>query len=163
MKHELFERVETGKLFDYYIGDKGTVFKRSIKLKRESPVGVYVRRGHAECKIGGKEYRLKNLVAKHHIRGYRKGDYVECKDGNPLNFSAYNLRIYTQSEHGKRTGHLSGRAKPVTVNGKQHKSIRQAAKAHYVSYQTLSDYIGGKVKYSVMQGTQATLMREMGG
>jgi len=154
---EQFERFEVGKLYDYYIGDKGTAFKRSHKMKRESPIKIYLHRGHAEIKVNNKEYRVKNLVAARFIRTYKRGDYVECIDENPKNVSVENLRIYTQAEHGKRTGHLSNRAKEITINGETYKSIRQAAKANYISYQTLLDYMSGTVKNSVIKGMVAQM------
>jgi len=93
---------------------------------------------------------LKNLVAKHFVKGYRVGDFVECIDGNPFNCKVANLRIYTHSEHGKRTGWQS-RSQAVVVGDVEYRSVREAAKALHVSYQTLLDYMGGKVKHSVIR------------
>jgi hypothetical protein len=72
-------------------------------------------------------------------------------DGNPLNCSADNLIIISKSEHGKRTGHLS-RSQKIIANGVEYMSVRACAKALFVSYQTLLDYINGKYSHSVLDG-----------
>ena len=111
-----WERCASGKVFDYYVGDNGSFFRRAKGNKVEQPVAVYIKSGHATVKINRREQRVKNLVARHHMRGHRYGTYVECIDGNPLNCNVNNLRMYSKNEHGRRTGYLS-RSTPVAVDG----------------------------------------------
>ena len=149
--------VDSGKLYDYYIGNNGYVFRRSKITLVEYPVSVYLaKKKHASVKINGKSYKLKNLVAEHFLREYYPGCYVECIDGDPFNCREANLRVYSQNEHGRLTGWRSS-AQKVIVDGKEYRSIRQAASANYVSYQTLSDYIYGNYKTSVLDGKNISL------
>ena len=158
MKYVEWERCASGKIFDYYVGNDGSVFRRAKGNGSEQSVAVFLIRGHATVKLNGRERKVKNLVARHHMRGYRYGSYVECIDGDPLNCSVENLRIYTKSEHGKRTGHLSS-STPISVDGIAYRSIREAAKELYVSYQTLLDYMGGSVKNSILAGKDVRLIK----
>lgn len=150
-----YARVCTGKVFYYSVCENGTVIKTSRKLYKESKVKPYLKRGHAVVKINGKEHTLKNLVASKFIESYRKGDYVEVIDGDPFNCHVRNLRLYSQAEHGRRTGYRSS-SQPVIVNGVEYRSIRECAKALHVSYQTVLDYLSGDIKHSVLQGVVIT-------
>jgi hypothetical protein len=161
-KNVMWQRISSSKIFDYYVGSNGEVWRRVRSTGANHKVAVYLKTGHASVKVNGREYTVKNLVARYHIRGHRYGDYVECVDGNPLNCKARNLRIYTKKEHGRRTGYLHGRAQQVNVDGAEYPSIRQAAKAMYCSYQTLLDYISGASKVSVLAGRQVQLSMEGG-
>jgi len=144
-------RICKGKRFSYSICEDGTVIKTSRKHFIESKVTPYLKSGMAAVKINGKEYTLKNLVARHFIPGHRKGDYVEVIDGNPFNCKRENLRSYSKQEHGQRTGHRS-RSHKVIVNGVEYRSIRACAKALHCSYQTVLDYLSGGIKHSVLHG-----------
>ena len=147
----LHSRICEGKRFYYSVREDGAVFKTSKVRYIESRAAVYIKRGKATVKINQKEYTLKNLVARHFVPEYCDGDYVEVIDGDPLNCSADNLRLYTQAEHGRRTGHRS-RSRKVIANGVKYRSVREAAKALYASYQTVLDYMNGRAKHSVLQG-----------
>jgi hypothetical protein len=138
-------------MYYYQVLEDGSVVKTSKASYEESRAKPFLRDGMATVKINNKDYRLKNLVAKHFIPGWLKGDYVEVIDGNPFNCRVGNLRIYKRAEHGKRTGHKS-RGQKVLADGIEHRSVRECAKALYVSYQTLFDYMNGKVKNSVLSG-----------
>lgn len=93
----IHSRICEGERFYYSVREDGVVFKTSKVRYIESRAAVYIVRGMATVKINQKEYTLKNLVAKHFIPEYRAGDYVEAIDGDPLNCSADNLRLYTQA------------------------------------------------------------------
>jgi len=149
-------RVCEGKTFIYYIGSDGSVIKISHKLKRQSNVKIFKRRGHATVKINGMDMRLKNLVAKHHMRGWFPGCYVECLNGNPDDCHCKNLRIYTRSEHGKRTC-PRGRSLPVIVEGVRYESVLEASRALYVSDQTIWDYLNRKRNRSILEGKSIKL------
>jgi len=152
----LWSKVDEGINIIYYVGDNGQCIKRSHKLKRESFVKPHLHStGHVQVKINGVDYRLKNLVAQHYIKEWKPGVYVECIDGDPFNCNVKNLRLYTQSEHGKRTA-PQNKSRAVVIQGRKYKSVRQAARMNYVSYQTLLDYLTpGAVKHSVLQGIEA--------
>ena len=80
-----YAHICTGKMFTYQVCEDGSVIKTSRKRFVESKVKPYLKRGHAVVKINQKEYKVKNLVAAHFIKGYRKGDYIEVLNGNTLN------------------------------------------------------------------------------
>ncbi len=135
-----YSRICTGKMYSYSIREDGVVIATSRVHYVENRAKAYLRRGKATVKINQKEYTLKNLVAEHFIEEYKPGDYVELIDGKPFHCAVWNLRLYTQQEHGRRTGHRS-RSQQVIINGVPYRSIRAAARALYVSYQTLLDYM----------------------
>lgn len=147
----IFRPIIEGKIFVYKIGDDGTVIKCSKKLYRESKSTPYAKRGKMAVKINRKEYILKHLVAKAFIDGYKKGLSVTHKDGNFKNCAVDNLVVFTKEELGKLTGGDSKR-KPVIANGNEYYSVRDCAKSLNCSYQTLLDYLSGKVKNSVLSG-----------
>jgi len=149
----MWARVCEGKRWIYAVCEDGRVTRTSKVRHIETRVKVFLHsRGHATVKINGSVRTLKNLIAKHFVKGWKPGMYVECIDGNQLNCAAWNLRLYTHSEHGKRTGWKSGKAKPVTANGKRYASYRECGKAMYASYQTISDCISGRSRNSVLSG-----------
>ena len=69
-----------------------------------------------------------------------------------FNCAASNLRLYASSEHGRRTGGMNRRAIGVVVNGTEYTSIRRAALALHVSFQTLLDHMAGK--RTVLRGVE---------
>jgi len=147
----IFKSIAEGKRFVYKIGNDGSVIKCSKKLYRESKATPYMKRGKLAVKINQKEYLVKHLVAKVFIKGYRKSMSVCHKDGNPKNCAVDNLLVLTKEELGKITGGDS-RRKPVMANCVEYYSVRDCAKALNCSYQTLLDYLAGKVKNSVLDG-----------
>jgi hypothetical protein len=80
--------------------------------------------------------------------------YAHSSDGNPRNISIENMRFYSMRLHGKHTGHLSKSRAVVIKDFKKdpirYRSVREAAKALYCSYQTLLDYLNGSVRKSVL-------------
>jgi hypothetical protein len=149
------------KNFVYQINRDGKIIKTSKKMFRESRVKPYNKCGKLAVKIAGKEYHVKHLVAMAYISDYRKGDSVVLKDGNYKNCKLGNLIIFTKSELGKITGGDS-RRKPVMANGVEYYSVRDCAKSLNCSYQTLSDYLSGKVKNSVLAGNAIKYMAQTG-
>ena len=151
-------RICEGKMFYYSVREDGAVIKTSKIRFKESRARPYIRRGMAAVKINNRDYTLKNLVAEHFIEEYKKGDYVEAADGDPFNCAVGNLRIYTQKEHGERTGFRS-RSHKIIADGVEYRSVRECARALFVSYQTVLDFLGGKSKKSVLQGVEIEILK----
>ena len=147
-----YSKITEGQVYYYGIFENGKVIKTLKSTYAETSVAVFLKRGNATVKIANKDHTVKKLVAKAFIANYRPGDYLEVIDGDPFNCHINNIRIYSKSEHGKRTGHKSSRCQAVRVNGEHYRSIRTAAKAINVSYQTLLDYIAEKYNTSVLCG-----------
>ncbi len=156
-------RVCGGKRFLYSVREDGRVFRTSRKTLKEATVKPYLSKGHAAVKINGREYRLKNLVAQHFIEGYRPGDYVETLGGDPFRCAVWNLRLYSQMEHGQKTGWLCSQSRRIIANGVEYRSIRACAAALHVSYQTIHDYLAGRVRRSVLRGIEISLAAQAGG
>jgi len=153
----LWSLVDSNKKYDYYVGNNGTCFRRDIVTLVEYPVPVYLKKGiFAIVWINKRVYTLKNLVAKHFMRGYCPGYTVKCIDGNPLNCREKNLHIYSQKENGEMYGWL-GSSQKVSVDGIEYRSMRQAASANFVDRHTLQDYISGKYQHSLLDGKDITL------
>ena len=153
-------RIAEGKMYLYKAREDGTVMRTSKKRFVQSRVKPYLKRGMAAVKVNGRELVLKNLIARHFVEGWQEGAYVETADGDPLNCAASNLRLYTRSEHGRRTGGMNGRAVGVVVNGIRHRSIRRAALSLHVSYQTLLDHMAGK--RTVLRGVEVKALAVAG-
>lgn len=153
-----YARICVGKIYSYSVCEDGTVIKTSRKHYRESTVKPYLKRGKATVKINGKEYVLKRLVAKYFM-GLKDEDNVIIKDNKPFNCHKNNLKIISKSDLGRQTGYKSGRAKPVVVDGIEYQSVRKCAKELHCSYQTLSDYLNGKVKKSVVTENDINVIR----
>ena len=128
---------ELSKKFDINAGD---LFK--VKIIKDDDLYV---------KIENEAVKVKSLVAREMCPKYNSQQYsVVLKDGNPKNCDWYNIEIFTKQELGKKTGILAGKNKKVSINGKVYESVRAAAKELFVSYQTLLDYLSGKVNKSVI-------------
>lgn len=152
-------KITESRVFVWYVNSEGFVYKiiKSTITPTFSGSKImlpgYVKNGFKMIKVRSKEYKLSHLVASKFIKGYYPGCCVNYKDNNKLNCNVENLFIYSKSEHGKNTGYRS-KAKAVIIkkNGinKVYRSVREAAKAIYVSYQTLLDYLAGIYKTSVI-------------
>lgn len=153
----IYSRICSGKRYFYSVCENGKVIKCSRIHYVESAVKPYLKRGHATVKINQREYTLKNLVAKHFIECYCAGDYVEVLSDDPFDCAVWNLRLYTQSEHGRRTAPRV-KSQGVVANGIEYESIRKCAAALHCSYQTVLDYLSGNVKHSVLRGIAITKM-----
>lgn len=151
-KHHFFcliKEMPTGKR--YYLHTSGVVLVK-YKNGKERRLTGYISKGNLYVKIGTTATKVKNLVAKECFQKYKPGSHsVTIKDGDPSNCDCYNLQIYTPRQLGKKTGILAKRNFPVLVNDVQYESVRSAAKALFVSYQTLNDYLSGKSKNSVLK------------
>lgn len=148
-----YKPLTVGKKYIYKIGTDGTIIKAGRKTYKESMATPYLKHGKLTVKVNNREFVLKHLVAKAFIKSYKKGLSVIHKDGNFRNCAADNLIVMTKQELGRLTGGES-RRQAVVVDGEKHYSIRAAAKALHCSYQTLLDYMDGKVKNSVLNGTK---------
>lgn len=150
-KDELnYSRICKGKIYSYSVCEDGTIIKTSLKRYKESNVKPYLKDGKATVKINGKEYILKHLVAKHFKKRHDDDNVINI-DGNPFNCSVDNLKVISKRDLGFQTGYMS-RSREVIANGIKYRSVRECAKALFVSYQTLFDYLSGKVRHSVLQG-----------
>lgn len=142
---------------DFCVYADGRVTRTWKKSMVEELVQVYMRRGKAMLKCGQKTFILKHVVAEAFIPEYRKGASVVCIDRNELNCSVDNLCVMSSRQLGRLTGHMAKSWK-ITVKelstGKTQKfrSVREAAKSLNCSYQTLLDYMKGKVKNSCLCG-----------
>ncbi|MBR2385690.1 hypothetical protein IKA92_07385 [bacterium] len=125
---------------EYYVHTSGIV---AVKYKngKEKVLSAFERDGDLFVKIINKDYKVKHLVAAEVFSKYRKGTNVIFKDGNFRNCDCYNLQIISKKLLGQRTGILAGRNTKIRINNEVYPSIRAAAKALYVSYQTLIDYL----------------------
>ena len=152
----LIHTSESGKL--YYIhtsGVVGVVYKNG----KEKLLKGFLHHGKdLAVKIDGKCVKVKNLVAREVFEKYRWGiDSIVLRDGNPRNCDCYNMSIYTSQELGERTGHLHGKGVSISIDNKWYPSIRQAAKANNVSYQTILDKLSGRSKNSVLNNKKIIL------
>jgi hypothetical protein len=148
-------KVAESKLKIWYVSSDGSVTSVFKSINKKIIIHPFNKDGHATIKINGKETRLSRLIARNFIRGFNSQLRVGYKDGNKFNCNVNNLYLYTQTQHGKRTGYKS-RSKAVIVKEYrqepiEYRSIRTAAKHLYCSYQTLLDYLSGTVKTSVLK------------
>lgn len=112
-------------------------------------------KGTMKVKIN-KDVHLAALVIKSFTRTKPGSFIIRYKDGDKTNCALKNLIVISD----KKLGHLTGyKAKSMKVSVKKkysreepviYRSIRQAAKALHVSNQTLSMYLRGKFKSSVL-------------
>ncbi len=154
MKYDHYNQIlDENKNYIWYINSEGFIFKRSKKTNEDYYLKGYMKNGFLTIKVNFKEHRFKNLVAQFFHKEWFPGCLVGLKDGNQNNISITNLYIYSKKCHGKRTGYLSN-SKPVIIieNGLifKYRSVREAAKSLYVSYQTLSDYLNNSFESSVL-------------
>lgn len=99
----------------------------------------------------GKEVKLSKLVYETFKGPVPDGCSITHKDESFSNNEANNLIILTKEELGRRTGYRA-KHKPVLkctadlIPIEVYRSAREAAKANYMSYQTVIDRCNGKVK-----------------
>lgn len=100
---------------------------------------------------GMKYVKLAKIVATAFIRN-TDNLYIHHIDGNYKNCRADNLELLEKSNHGTITGYQKSQSKEIQQldeNGnviKEYRSSRTAAKALYVSYQTILDICHGRIK-----------------
>lgn len=142
---------------DYCIYGDGTITRTWKKSLIEEKVKIYMHHGKAVAKCGNRELIVKHIVAAAFLPGYKKGASVVCIDGNERNVAAENICIVKKEQLGRLTGHKS-RSQAITVKNlstgeiKKYRSVRRCALALNCSYQTVLDYVSGKVKNSVLSG-----------
>lgn len=144
----------------YYIHTSGIVAV-VYQNGKERQLATYLKGNHIspptlQIKICNKYYSVKRLVAESVFPNYNHRMSVVCRDRNPKNCDYNNLIVTSKKNLGKATGHLSSRRTPVFVNineqWRPYRSVRAAAKAIHCSYQTILDYLSGKVNNSVCKG-----------
>lgn len=158
---ERFELVAESDKKKYYASNKGYILSVNKKTYSEKKLKNYLKSKRKNppyvVKIDGKEYLVKHLIAKAFLRNYKgNGSCILHKDGNKKNCSADNLIIVPKKQINKITGAMS-KSHAVTVcdlhgTEQNYSSIRKAAAALHVSYQTLLDYMKGKYSCSVLDG-----------
>lgn len=97
-------------------------------------------------------HKVAHLVSDTFLPPRPQGHVVYHKNGNKGDPSLGNLGVISRTELGKMTGHQSKRKAVVKFDWRTqqavevYRSARQAAKANYMSYQTIMDRCNGKVK-----------------
>lgn len=140
----------------YYVTTKGEAFSKDKLTKQITKLNPNVKRGKLRLCI----HSIGNPYLKHAVwfavTGHwpTRNENVIPIDGNELNCNIQNLKLIEKREVARITGPMS-RSQAVVVQDKgrkpkEYSSIRKAAKALYVSYQTLLDYLTGKYKSSVL-------------
>lgn len=170
MTDEMLERFELVAKSDkkkYYASNKGyilSVDKKSYSEKKlKSYLKAKIKNPPYVVKIDGKERIVKHLIAKAFLHEYKENDCcILHKDGNKNNCAVDNLIIVPKKLVNKVTGPMS-RSCPVIVcdltgEEQQYSSIRKAALALNVSYQTLLDYMKGTYSHSVLDGYVISLI-----
>jgi len=100
---------------------------------------------------GMKYVKLAKIVATAFIRS-TDNLYIHHIDGNYKNCRADNLELLEKSKHGILTGYQKSQSKEIQLLDekgnviKEYRSSRTAAKALYVSYQTILDICHGRIK-----------------
>jgi len=138
----------------WYADTRGFIFKKYKKSGITKIVKGYIKKGFRVVKINYVECRFSRVIAKAFMKNYHDDLLIGYKDNNKENCSLQNLYLYSRRTHGKRTGHLSN-STPVVVQDLnkdpiEYRSVREAAKHLYVSYQTLLDFLSDKVNHSVL-------------
>lgn len=156
-EHEMRYVYENSR-FIYYVTNAGSLIKISKKTSRSFNIEGHLKHNVLIVKIGERQLSLKKLVVDKFSKFKFPNYYcIGHKDKNPNNCSLKNLYAYSYTNHGKKTGWMS-KSKPVAVvlGGvpRVYRSVREAAKALYVSYQTLLDFLNGSVKSSVLKGME---------
>lgn len=138
----------------YYITIDGEVFRRykycERKLKPCNKHGNYCI-ALTDGKSKRKEYTLNNLMKNHYFNCDDKNYGTYHINGVKSDHSYGNLKLIHKSDLGKLTGGSSRQAvlkicKETNDILDVYPSARKAAKSHYVSRQTMSDYCNGRTK-----------------
>lgn len=158
MSYQHFERLiaETPRRL-YYCSTKGTLYTVDKFSGKKFHLNPYIKDGKPRVSIHG----VGTLYVKHcvwfvvHDQWPTLQENVMPIDGNELNCGITNLKIVDKREVARVTGPMS-RSQAVIVQEYrkepvEYSSIRKAAKALYVSYQTLLDYFSGRAKNSVLK------------
>ena len=141
----------------YYCSTKGFAYSVDRFSGKKTRLQSMIKDGRCRISIHGSNHS----TLKHCVYYVATGHWptidenVRVKDGNELNCAITNLELVKRADVSRITGPMS-RSKAVVVvdRGKdpvEYRSIRKAANALYCSYQTLSDYLNGKAKKSVLK------------
>ena len=153
---EMWARIKSdGKIYDYSVSDLGRVIRTTKKTCNQINVKAYLYKKNLCVKICNKTCLVKKLVAQKHSKKYKEGMSISFADGNSLNCKAKNLVFFTKKDLGSLTGSES-RSQAVICNGELFRSKCECAKHLFCSYQTLNDYVNGKVKNSILNGMDIT-------
>lgn len=96
-----------------------------------------------------KEYKVSQLVAMHFLGPIPKGASVFHKNGIKTDNFAGNLEYLDKSEVDKRTAHKATSKSVVKYDPDtndfidEYRSVREAARKNFVSYQTILDHLNG--------------------
>lgn len=156
MKFEDYDQlIAESKKYLWYVSSLGYIFSICKKTKERKILSKWKKGNSVTTKAGGKEYQLNQLVAKVFLREWYKGSFVLNIDGNIFNNNVRNLEVISRSEFIRRLDSTS-RSMPVVIKNRiskevnRYRSVREAAKTLFVSYQTLSDYLNGNSNNSVL-------------
>ena len=149
--------IATTRRKQYYCSTKGDVYTIDRFSGKKFKLHPNIKDGKPRISIHG----TKDPYLKHCVWYVATGHWptldenVVPIDGNELNCNITNLKIVDKREVAKVTGPMSQSQVVVVQEYKkepiEYRSVRQAAKALYVSYQTLLDYLKGKYKNSVLK------------
>lgn len=154
-RFEHFERLvyeSNRKLF--YVSTQGFATSIDTRTGKKKILKKCIHQGLVRVSIHGLRHpMLKRLVWKI-VHGDLADDWlVECIDGDETNCNYLNLRIISKTDSAKISGPKSRSRAVIVQQGEMtshYRSVREAAKGLFVSYQTLLDYLDGKVKCSVL-------------
>ena len=142
----------------YEVDALGRVFHIYASCVRELKPQIKKNRGGVlvvrltDTKGKRREHTVHTLVANAFLPPCPPRHVVYHKNGRRADPALHNLGIIHRSELGKLTGHKSRRRAVVKYDWRTqqpvevYRSARQAAKANYMSYQTVIDRCNGKVK-----------------
>lgn len=157
MNNEHFRKLDLRKIdesdrYIWYVSSTGRFFRHCPNIDKWKELTGNL--NDKEIKINFVLYTKARLVAKHFHPKFDQSLCVGFLDGNQDNIHISNLYLYTKRQHGKNSGWKS-RSRKVAIKEKYQdpqtfRSVRQAAKYLYCSYQTLLDYLDGKVNKSVV-------------
>lgn len=164
--HHYDQKITENKSYIWYVSSKGNFYKILKSEKRKIILNGYMKNDDWCIKIRNKTFLAKHLVAMTFLKKYYPGVCIELIDNNPKNVNVFNLKLYSYRTHGKRTGYKS-RSFPILISYSdgssfKYRSVREASKKLNCSYQTLLDYLNGKVKNSVLNNINRNITYERG-
>ena len=153
-KEETFQdvKIAEGKKGIYYASRSGEFF---IKFKKSGKIR-YIKKfkepnlDYALVTILKTNYRAKNLIAKHFIKGYTRNDVVIQKNGDMYDCNVDNLIVIPRSKHSKKHyGQAHARKVGLYENDKLARtwsSARKCAKDLFCCNQTINRICNGEIK-----------------
>ena len=144
-----YRRICEVEKYFYSIREDGAVIRTSKARYTEKRIKPFLVGRCAYVAIQGERFSLKALVAKHFIKGWKPGSHIANIDGDPMNCARWNLELL---ERHRRTNWSHPASVRVAVEGAEFASINQAANALFVSPKTLSDFLKGRHRKTVLDG-----------